>query len=395
MAEDIYQVSSQYTGTRSRGKRGCLFILLLILIVILAVPAYFFLISPKLYPNKIKGDFLEAIYVPGKDGAKGYLWIQTDGSYHYISETKSPGSYSVSRKGWFCKTWTYLYDPVEKKVIKEFKTPFEEIPPEPKMFYKDGNVWIVSQEQRTYEPMINVYNAGTGEIVMNTDAFIKKFPELNSGLSKLRFDHDPTRFEIDTKDGQKFIYVLDEDKMYASSKEYENAHLVKGKEKVSIFAMGDESSGPRKKLYRVTGPAGDLLRTTISESQLKDSSEIMSFYHSTAVPLAENRVFIEGIILYQDKEAAVILHQTQAGKKADRILTCVDKEGEILWSLAQDQLFKSMGVNEDKDPFSVIFFMKDKFSAMRQGDLVIFKFIEEGMIGIDFKTGKKLWELDI
>ena len=395
MTEDLYQVSSQYPQKTSRGLKGCLVIPVIIILLILLVPAYFFLISPKLFPNKIRGSFLEAIYVPGKDGAKGCLWIQTDGSFHYIQETRSPGSYSVGRKGLFCKTWTYLYDPVEKKVIKEFKTPYDEIPPAPKMFYKDGSVWIVSQEQGEYEPIINVYDAGTGDIIMNTDAFIKKFPELSSGMSKLSFFKDPIRFEIETKDGQKFIYVVDEDKMYASSKEYEEAHTVKGKEKVSIFSMGDESSGARKKLYWVTGPAGELLRTTISESQLKDSSSMMFFYHSVAVPLDANRVFIEGIILYQDDEAAVVLYQTQAGKKADRILTCVTSAGKELWTLPQDQLFKSMGVNEDKDPFSKIFFMKDKFSAMRHGDVVIFKFIEEGMIGIDFKTGKKLWVLEI
>jgi hypothetical protein len=363
--------------------------------LILLVPAYFFLISPRLFPNKIKGDFLEAIYIPGKDGTRGYLWIQTDGSFHYIQETKSPGYHSVGRKGLFCKTWTYLYEPVEKKVIKEFKTPYDEIPPTPKMFYKDGNIWIVSHEQGEFEPIINVYDAGTGEIIMNTDSFIKKFPELNSGISKLRFAQNPTRFELDTKDAQKFIYVLNDDKMFANQKDFDEAYEKKGTEKITMFSLGDESSGTRKKLYLVTGPAGDLTRTTISESQLKDASSMMFFYHAVTRPIDVNRVFIEGIILYQDEEAAVVLHQTQAGKKADRIMTCVSSDGKELWTLPQDQLFKDMGVNEDKDPFSTIFFMKDKFSAMRYGDLVIFKFTEDGMIGIDFKTGEKLWVLEI
>lgn len=395
MAEDLYQVSSQYTGAKTRRRRGCLFVFLIILLIVLLVPAYIFFISPALSPNKIKGDFLESIYVPGKDGAKGYLWIQTDGSFHYIQETKSPGYHSVGRKGLFCKTWTYLYDPVDKIVIKKFKTPYDEIPPTPKMFYKDGKVWIVSQEQMTFEPLINVYDAVTGDAVMNTDSFISKFPEFKPGISKLRIEYDPDRFEIDTKDALKYIYVLDEDKLYAGDKEFKDAHTKSDKEIITMFSLGDESSGARKKLYRITGPAGELTRTTISESQLKDSSTIMFLYHAVAKPIDSGRVFIEGIMLYQDKDAAIVLHQTQAGKKADRILTCVSSDGKELWTLTQDQLFPDMGVNEDKDPFSKIFFMKDKFSAMKQGELVIFKFTEDGLIGIDFKTGKKLWVLEI
>jgi hypothetical protein len=395
MEQDFYQVSSQYTPSSTRGSKGCSSIFFIILLIILLVPAYFFVISPNLFPNKIRGEFLDAVYVPGKDGAKGFLWIQTDGSFHYVQETHTPGSYSMGRKGLFCKTWTYLYDPVGKKVIKDFKTPYDEIPPTPKMFYREGMVWIVSPQQFSYDPIINVYDAETGELVMNTDGFIKKFPELSSGLTKLRVEEDPKRFDLDTKDGGKFIYSVDENKMYSSDKEYNDAHGKLSQDTVSIFAMGSESSSPRKILYRLTGPAGELSGKSISESTLKDSSSVRFFYHSSVIALNPGKVYLEGIILYQDNESAVILHQTSAGKKADRILTCVTSAGKELWTLPQDQLFPDMGVNEDKDPFSKIFFMKDKFSAARQGNIVIFKFLEEGMIGIDFKTGKKLWELDI
>src|ERR1051325_9469177 len=88
-------------GRKSGGfKKLCGFFIIIPVLIILAVLAYF-LFSPVLFPNSIKGDLLDLTYIPGKNGAPGKLWIQTDGSFSYIQTTKSPGKYSTGRKGMF------------------------------------------------------------------------------------------------------------------------------------------------------------------------------------------------------------------------------------------------------------------------------------------------------
>lgn len=381
---------------RSRGFKGCLLYLMLIIVLLIVLAAGgFYLYTSVLFPNKIKGDLLDVTYVPGKDNESGKLWIQTDGSFSYIQETKSPGKYSVGREGIFCKTWTYIYDPVKQEVIKKLKTDYDELPPKPDMFTKDGNVWIVSREQFDYEPIINVYNAETMEVIMDTKAFTNKFEELNSGIINLSYtEEEPAHFSIKTRDGQSFVYSLDQDKLYANFSELRDKVVASGSENVTIFALADKSSGPRKILYKVTGPAKELKTNSLSESYLDDANTLKFFTGAAATKLTPNKVYLEGLILYQDKESVVILHQDQVGKNASRLLTCVDASGNVKWSKNQDELFPELAVT-DEDAFSVIFFMKDKIKATREGNLLLFKFEPKGIIGFDFESGKKLWTLEI
>lgn len=390
--------SSQGTGEKIYGRsgkgRGCLTIIGFIALLLIVVVAGYFFIYPSLTPNKIRGDLLDMTYVPGKDNSNGKLWIVTDGSFTYIQKTSTPGKVSVGRKGLFCKTYTYIYDPVEKKVLKEFKTSYDELPPKPKLFYKDGNVWMVSTQQFSYEPMITVYNAETAEEIMDTKAFVKKHEQLSSGMSELYMEDNPKRFRISTHDGQKLIYLVDKDMLFSDDQDYRKYIESTAKGDVTIFALGEDKGGARKKLYKVTGPADKLLASSITESILNNPESVKFFYNSTSVPLTTNKAYLEGLILYQDADAVIIIHQSQIGKNADRMLTCVAADGREMWTIPPEQLFPELRVTE-KDAFSVIFFIKDKLSAQRSGDVVIFKFEPAGSICFDFKTGKKLWTISL
>jgi hypothetical protein len=381
---------------RSRGFKGCLLYLLLFIIVVVGLVAGgIYLYTSVLFPNKIKGDLLDVTYVAGNTSESGKLWIVTDGSFSYILEKKSPGSYSVGREGLFCKTWTYIYDPVNKVILKKIKTSYDALPPKPDMFTYNGKVWIVSREQGNYEPMITVYDAASAEQVMDTKQFLTKHDELSSGMVNLHYmDNEPKRFDIKTRDGQSFVYSVDLDELFANDSDLKKKLMSEGPETVTIFSLGGKSSSPRKNLYKVTGPAKELKSGTLSESYLEDAHSLMFFTGSTAVKLTPDKVYLEGIILYQDKDAAVILHQDQVGKNASRMLTCIDSDGKVMWTKGQDELFEKMAVTE-KDPFSEIFFMKSKFKAEREGNVLMFKFEPEGMIGFDFNNGKKLWTLEV
>lgn len=388
-------MSDQKVYGRSRGLKGCFTYLLIFLVIVVGLVAGgIYLYTSVLFPNKIKGDLLNVTFVPGKDNESGKLWIVTDGSFSYIQTTKSPGHYSTGREGLFCKTWTYIYDPINKIVLKKLKTSYDKLPPKPEMFTKDGDVWVVTQEQGSYEPMVNVYNAETMELVMDTKAFIGKHEEFKSGIINLRVvNEEPRHFDMKTRDGQSFVYLVEQDKVFANISELKDKSF-SGSDIVSVFALGEKSSGPRKILYKVTGPAKNLKTNSISESYLDNASTLKFFMESTAEKLTPDKIYLEGIILHQDKDAVVILHQDQAGKNASRLLTCVSSDGNVLWQKGQDDLFKELAVTE-KDPFSEIFFMKSKISAIREGDMLLFKFEPKGIIGFDYFNGKKLWTLDL
>lgn len=392
--------SSQGTGEkiygRSGGRRGCFTIFAFIILLLIVVLAGYFFLLPSLQPNKIRGDLLDMTYVPGKDNSSGKLWILTDGSFTYIQKTSSPGKTSIGRKGLFCKTYTYIYDPIEKKVLKEFKTNYDDLPPKPKLFYQDGIIWMVSTQQFSYEPMITIYNAETAEEIMDTKAFVNKHPQLSSGMSNLYIDENPKRFRITTHDGQNLIYLVGKDTIFSGDQDYRKYMESTSKGDVTIFTLAEEKSGsgPRKKLYRATGPADKLLAGSITESVLNNPESMKFFYNATSVPLTTNKIYLEGLILYQDADAVIIIHQSQIGKNADRMLTCVAADGREMWTIPPEQLFPELAVTE-KDAFSVIFFVKDKMSAQRSGDVVIFKFEPAGSICFDFKTGKKLWTISL
>ncbi len=404
MDQSSYQTSFQgnepYPGQKVYGKSklkwGCFGFIGAIILLLIIVLAGIFFVYPALTPNKLKGDLMNVVLVPGKDGSNK-LWILTDGSFHYIQETSSPGYHSVGNKCLFCKTWTYVYDPVDKKILNKIKTEYNSIITQSWIAYGSGKVWIVTGAYDENEPRIFAYDAETAQLVMDTKAFENKYPELKAGITDVRMEKNPDKIIMKTKDGREgIVFTISDEKLYPDEAALRN-FLESDKDKqVTVFAMGDEqASGPRKKLYSITGPKETLgSGREVSSSYLKDPHTLMFFDKATAEMLTPSRTYIEGLILYQDAECCVILHQDAAGKKANRMLTCVGIDGKEKWTASQDELFKEMKVDEDKDAFSSIFFMKDKMSASRSGNLVVFQLKGAGVIGFDYQTGKKLWTLE-
>ena len=109
-----------------------------------------------------------------------------------------------------------------------------------------------------------------------------------------------------------------------------------------------------------------------------------------------DKIFLEGILYHEDQYCAIIIHLDQLGKKSKRMMTCVDIEsGKEMWTVTSDEMFDEMEIDEEDDVFSSLFFTKSNIDVKRLGNLVILQLKNEGIMGYDFKTGKKLWELDV
>jgi len=397
-----YPESDKYSGRQIYGKKssgcakfGCFGIVggaALLIVIILA--AYFF-VYPALTPNSIKGDFLDVTVVPSKN-TNPNLWVLTDGSFNFIQSTKSPGSYSVGRKCYFCKLWAYIYDPVKGEILKKIKIEQNDIITSSHILYKKNEVWVVTAQYGENPPGIYVFNSETGEQIMDTKDFIAKYPELSSGVSELYIDKKkPVSIRFKTRDGRTDqIFDFESGKIYDGWAEYNKSKGSGDESKFNVFALGSQSSAVRKNLYYVTGPKKEIQDPSHIESYLDNEHSLKFFANATAKKLVPDKGFIEGILLYQDEDACIIIHQAVADKDSDRMLTCVESDGKIRWEIKQSELFKKARVDKD-DAFSSAFFMKDKFGGQQESGVFIFKLEGSGVMGFDYKTGKKLWELKL
>ena len=375
---------------------GCLGIIAtLILLVVLLLVGIFFA-YPALTPDKIRGSFMDMTLVPQKDGSTK-LWILTDGSFNFIQTTKSPGYTSTGRKCYFCKTWTYIYNPADGKVMKKIKTLYEDIITQIQIIYHNKQVWVVTKEYGQNEPKIDIYDAETAELVTDTKGFVSKYPALSGGLAGINFNEKENTITFKTKDGREYVtYSLNKDKMYDDfSVLHEEDMNEEGEGSIAVLSS-ESSSGPRKKLYLVTGPKGKLNTNKSSlESYANNEKNLEFFTGAKSKPLGE-RVYLEGMMYYSDEDCAIIIHLDQLGRKSNRMVTCVDlKTGAEKWTIQQADLFKRMKIDEDDDTFSSLFFTKDNIEVKRAGNLVVVMYKGEGILGFDFGTGKKLWTIDI
>lgn len=370
---------------------GCSSILLVIGLVIVYFLSYQ-LIFPSLFPTWVRGEFQNLAIFPSADG-KNKLWIQTDGSFSFIMERKSGGSYSIGREGLFKKTYSYVYDPISENVLKGYYTELDYLPASPEMFFTNGKIWVITPSINA-PPFVNAYNPDTFEEVLNTQSFCAQNPQLSAGLEKLYVDRSlPMRMNLTAKDGKEIIYSVQDEKFFADYADLSKYYKENDKT-VNIFTLeAEKNSQARKILYYITGPASKLYFSSPRGQNIFESGKNKSYEEMTSIPILHEKAFLESELLYFDDEIAVVIHQDNVGKTADRMLTCVDKSGKELWTIPQDELFDEIKVKES-DAFSVIFFMKSKMSVQRSGNTVVFIYKPEGAMAFELSTGKKFWEFE-
>lgn len=374
---------------RKLGLLGCVAAPVLLAGLTLAVV---FLVIPALKTGDLRGDFLNAAAVPGPGGTP-LLWILTDGSLHYIRRVETPGRMEIGRRCVSCKTWLYVYDPLRKKILSRFRTDYEAIIVSSWMVPAGGKVWVVTGPYDKNDPRLYVYGAEPAALLGDTGVIIGRHPELSSGLIGVRMEKNPPRLVLDTRDGRTgLVLSLEEEKLYASEADFRTAAAAREAGTATMFALGLEGSGPRKRLFRLTGPAGVLLEKDL-ELHLQSPAGIPSSFGISVEPAAPERVFIEGEIFQQDADGCLIVHQDAAGKSAGRLLTRVGRDGAVVWSAGPEALFKELRVDTDRNPLSALFFIRNDLDVSRSGDVILLQLKGVGAAAFDLAAGRKLWEV--
>jgi hypothetical protein len=326
--------------------------------------------------NSPEGAITNVIIVPG-DEEKEMLWLM---SYEYKD------SKYIQH--------TYIYDPYNEKTIFNESKRFDAYPPTPKLFLNDNELWSVNSESGSGRPGINVFNPLTGSEISNTESFIEKYPELKSGISRIYAYDVPPRLDIETRDGRKFFFDITSNKMYTGYAEYKKTL---SNSKISIFALGVENSSEnaRKRLFIVTGPESSLSERHVEENYFSNLSTVKFITKSDAKVLIEDKIFLEGVLLYQDDESCFVFYQNQTGANAERFLSCINKEGTLVWTASTEKdLFAKLKAS-DKESASSMFFIKSTVHVSSSGNLVLLSQDRVGFIGFDYKTGKVLFKKEV
>ncbi len=341
--------------------------------------------------NKISGKLMDAVLVPGTSGSP-LLLVLTDGSLEYISKSRRPGKTVTGRKGLFCKTYLYLYDPVSRKILKTVKTKYDSIPPDSVLVPIRDKIWEVSVDVSYDRPHLRVLDKASGEVIMTWSQFSSKYPELSAGVtSAIAINQWPPYLEIRTKQGKTFYYSLEAEKLFSDKKSF-LASLDRLRKEIVLFKLADPSGGKRRRLFKILGFPSKLCHTSMPESYFSKPELIKRFYGATAEPIAQNQVFLDGWIAYQDSDVAVIVHQDQLGDDSPRRITCISSDGKTMWTIPQDQLLPGL-MRRSKDAFSTTEIMKDRLRVKRAGNVLLFVLARKGMMAVNMDQGKVLWML--
>ena len=379
-----------------KSKTGCLAKLMIVIgLVILALAGIFYL-YPLATPDKIRGDILDCALVPQKDGSNR-LWILTDGSFNYISTTKSPGHYSSGRKCKSCKAWLYEYDPAGGKVIRRIKIPYKDIIIRTSMFYNGDKIWHVADAYHLDEPKIQTFDVHTGVMVEDTAGFMSRHPLLAAGIVKAWYDEKRDLIMIDTKDGRSgLIYSLQTQKLYPSYSLYYDEQRKDISEKEKFLLCAQDGQDTRKLLYRVKAAQREMIWNESSFQHNCNQFTKKIPYRNSTVESRQmaDTVFLRGTLYHQDQDGAIVIHLNQIDKKADRIMTCIDRDGKTKWTVPQSEMLQKMQIDEDKGYYSTFSGSENKIKVIRSGNLVVLMLEGVGIMGFDYKSGKKLFTID-
>ena len=342
--------------------------------------------TPMFFKNRISGRLIDAVYVPNASGS-GTLCILTDGSWSYFSRFQSAGKQFSGEKGIFCKTHLYRYDPVNEKVLGRTTASYDQLPPSAVLLHKGETLWEISTEPDRRPLRVLAFDPQNGRQLMDTSQFYARFAGPDTSIQRQTLHPFlPSCLTLTTEDNRNIVIDLDSGE-HDAALEHLLAHQ---KGKINRFALADPELGGRRRLWRLSGGDWRLCEFDIPQSAFKDLSYFERQFDATAVALSPALHFRDGVLIYQDDDRAVILHQEEMASPSDRRLTCVDTSGRIKWTLPQTQLFPGLALRQD-NPFSSALSIQNRLRIKTSGTVMLIVFQPEGWLGIDAENGRELW----
>jgi hypothetical protein len=343
--------------------------------------------------KRFTGEFVDAVIVP-QTGTTPKIFILVDGSKKYIETRKSPGHYSTGVACIDCKTTAYIYDPEANTIINTTDHKFPGVVTSTEIAYVNGKVYQFVNEYDVTPAGIFTYDAASGNMTGETADFINKYPELSGGLTKLSYWDKDGVVKMETTDGRKnVIFNVELEKVFTDEKTMKKMLESSDDGEGYLYGMNSEDNDSRFQLHKITAPLKRIKNEGRTLMSYAGRAGMLKMYDAKSEKVSDKN-YIEGIIYAQDADYIFLVSLTQAGKKCDRIFTCVDAEtGKEKWSIQQSDLFDYMKIDEEQNSQQSFSSTKDKISVQRLGSLVLLKLKGDGVMGFDANTGKKLWSI--
>lgn len=306
------------------------------------------------------------------------------------------------------RTYTYLggridiINPIEKTLVasldsKEMGIEYREV----SNFGRQGKYFFIPQENALQ------LRAADGELAENNETLSKKFPELAAGVGKVEKESSSGNyFRVTTKDGFQYLYFPDK-QVLLTKEAFEKKRRAptdttdKDYEFRYIWALSEAKGSARQQLYLVKkydfslapsgfGPVGLEMLMGRMEREAKFGNvrgARNARRRDEELALTVPSVFLDAEILASNSEHCVVLHSQTIEQNADKILTCVNREGKTLWQIVAPP-FKTFEKVEKYGISSTI------SGALCANTLVIVNNHRENRAAcaLDVQTGKMLWE---
>lgn len=345
---------------------------------------------PMLFKNKLVGKLIDAELLT--DAAnRTTVAVLTDGSWSYLSKSTVAGRTSQGRKGLFCKTHLFWYDPVKRAVLTHETTPYKQLPPRSIILHLGDALWQIAVEP-DYQPLtVSAFRPDNGSPLMDTAQFTQRFALAGQTIRRQSLRPYPPYFlTFATETGREIVVDLQSGR---SGGEITELVPKEASGTIDLFALADPAGGEQRRLYRLSNGDGRLYRFNVPQSAYSDLQYFERNFNARAEEINTAAPFIAGLLIYQDDEIAVILHQDLAGPDSPRRITCVDTTGRTRWSLSQELLFNGLRL-QTKAPFSVNAFVQDRLRIKRSGGTMLIVFAPEGFMAVQSESGKVIWRYD-
>ena len=343
--------------------------------------------------KRFTGAFIDAISV-NRTGTTPVFFILTDASKTYIETKKRPGYYSTGAACIDCKTIAYIFDPLTDKVITGTEYKFPDIISSTQMIHKDNKVYQFTNAYGETPAGVNIYDAESGKLLSETGEFISSYTELSSGIAELSVKPEDKTVKFDTKDGRKnLIYSVELQKIFKDERAFRNEVEKTAEGNGFLYGMASEDNDSRKQLYRISAPLKYILSERSTLMSYADRNNMLKSYDASSVKVS-GKSYIEGIIYAQDENSVFIISLTAAGKKSERIFTCIEAAtGNERWSVQQSDLFDYLKIDEEQNSQQSFYSSKDRITVSISDNIVLLKVKGDGVMAFDINSGKKLWSI--
>jgi hypothetical protein len=319
-----------------------------VVILLLGVSFLIMNCNDQFRPDK-DSDFANYTFVPDNNGS-GKIWeVRTKRE----SVSFNPDEYHI---------YINIIDPENGKRVETIQEePRKVYESDIYLYYVDGKVWLISSSSDCL--MINVYDAGTFEKLMDIDQFEDTHEGLQLGIEEITIDKD---FDLHFKSAEKsYLYKIVKDTIYSS---------------------GEPEYGNRRTFTDTVFNDGYIAKNNFifhRPDNEKNKKIIDSFFKNSPDSFSQ--------LIYHDNSQAVIF-QKNPGQNYSII--CNNNKGVLKWEIKQEEFEDIIEENNDIRVLSLPYGSGKLVFDFRKPESGYSKetFSTLGMIGVSVDTGEILWD---